>query len=222
MGEKGISQYIKIGERIKKMRISHNYTQHEFAKKIGIPVSTYSNYENGNRTPNLDVLKKIAAGLNEPLSKFILVVPADGELTIGERIRIARKEAGLTQEQLGERANIAKTTIRKYELGRLNPERETIEKIANALEVSPFALMDFKMGIPIIREMEKNSSISNEFINFSNFIDEIGYRIIREESKYYLVNGNEKKEIRHEELKTLVKTSKTVLKGILDSFMNED
>lgn len=55
--------------------------------------------------------------------------------TIGERIRKLRIESGLTQKQLGERAKIAEPTIRKYELGKLNPKIETIQKIANALKV---------------------------------------------------------------------------------------
>ena len=54
---------------------------------------------------------------------------------IGDRIRAARVAAGLTQKQLGERAGIAEPTIRRYELGKLNPKSSTVEKIANALEI---------------------------------------------------------------------------------------
>lgn len=56
-------------------------------------------------------------------------------MTVGERIRTARKNAGLTQKQLGEKSGIAEPTIRKYELGKLNPKRETLKKIADALEI---------------------------------------------------------------------------------------
>ena len=62
-------------------------------------------------------------------------------MTIGERIRIIRKERNLTQKQLGELAGIAEPTIRRYELGKLNPKYETIEKIAAALHTSTSALM---------------------------------------------------------------------------------
>lgn len=56
-------------------------------------------------------------------------------MTIGERIRNARKNAGLTQKQLGEKCGIAEPTIRRYELGKLNPKYETLQKIASALEI---------------------------------------------------------------------------------------
>lgn len=57
-------------------------------------------------------------------------------MTTGERIRQLRKEAGLTQKQLGEKCGIAEPTIRKYELGKLKPKIETLIKIANALNVN--------------------------------------------------------------------------------------
>ena len=62
-------------------------------------------------------------------------------MTKGELIRKARKEAGLTQKQLGEKAGIAEPTIRRYELGKLNPKIETLQKIARALNISVNELM---------------------------------------------------------------------------------
>lgn len=55
---------------------------------------------------------------------------------IGMKIRAIRKQKNLTQKQLGERCGIAEPTIRRYELGKLNPKIETLQKIATALEVS--------------------------------------------------------------------------------------
>lgn len=62
-------------------------------------------------------------------------------MTTGERIRNIRKSKNLTQKQLGELAGIAEPTIRRYELGKLNPKYETLVKIAAALRVSVGALM---------------------------------------------------------------------------------
>lgn len=63
-------------------------------------------------------------------------------MTTGELIRFHRKRVGLTQKQLGDRAGIAEPTIRRYELGKLKPKYETIEKIAHALGVLPSSLID--------------------------------------------------------------------------------
>lgn len=56
-------------------------------------------------------------------------------MTTAEKIKAARKRAGLTQKRLGELCGIAEPTIRKYELGKLNPKKETLEKIAEPLGV---------------------------------------------------------------------------------------
>lgn len=62
-------------------------------------------------------------------------------VTTGERIRQARKERNWTQKKLGEESGIAEPTIRRYELGKLNPKFETLQKIANALGTTPTALI---------------------------------------------------------------------------------
>lgn len=60
----GINEYIKIGNRIKKLRIEKGYSQKEMASICGISYSTYSNYENNNREPSMKQIEKIAHALN--------------------------------------------------------------------------------------------------------------------------------------------------------------
>lgn len=49
-----------FSERVIKLRKETNITQSELAKRLGIPRTTYSNYENGNRQPDYETLQKIA------------------------------------------------------------------------------------------------------------------------------------------------------------------
>jgi transcriptional regulator with XRE-family HTH domain len=63
-------------------------------------------------------------------------------MTIGENIRRIRKSEGLTQKELAERLGVTEANVRAYESGRRNPRPKTLEAMANALEVSPGALMD--------------------------------------------------------------------------------
>ena len=60
----------------------------------------------------------------------------------GNLIRKYRKKRGLTQKQLGDLCGIADSNIRKYESGKQNPKIETLEKIADALDVHPLVLLD--------------------------------------------------------------------------------
>lgn len=60
----GLNEIVKIGNIIKKMRIQKGLSQKKMAELLGIPYSTYSNYENNNRTPDVDTLMRIAAALD--------------------------------------------------------------------------------------------------------------------------------------------------------------
>ena len=53
----------------------------------------------------------------------------------GDMIRKYRTEKGLTQKKLGELCGIADSAIRRYEAGNANPKIETLQKIADALDI---------------------------------------------------------------------------------------
>lgn len=58
----------------------------------------------------------------------------------GKLIKEARKNKGLTQKQLAEKAGLAVVTIQQYERNLREPRLKNIIKIANALNVSPESL----------------------------------------------------------------------------------
>ena len=63
-------------------------------------------------------------------------------MTTGERIKQARKAAGMTQTELAEKIGVKFAAIHKYENGLVvNLKRETIAALAAALDVSPAWLM---------------------------------------------------------------------------------
>lgn len=62
--------------------------------------------------------------------------------TIAERIKCLRKKAGLTQQELGDRFGVAKSTICQYENGNSTPNDDIKIAMANYFNVS----MDYLMG----------------------------------------------------------------------------
>lgn len=64
--------------------------------------------------------------------------------TVGNRIRTLRREAGITQAELGSLCGIDEANIRKYESGRQKPKYETLQKIAKALKVDVHDLLGDK------------------------------------------------------------------------------
>ena len=63
-------------------------------------------------------------------------------MTIGQKIREARKAKGITQEELGKIVGVQKSAIAKYESGRVvNIKRSTLQTIASALNMRPSELV---------------------------------------------------------------------------------
>ena len=63
-------------------------------------------------------------------------------MTIGERIRAARKSAGMTQEQLAKAAGTAVGTIHQYESSKRQPRLEQLAHIAEVLNIDILELLD--------------------------------------------------------------------------------
>ena len=89
----------EVGKRLLKLRNDQNLKQNEVAKRIGISSVNLSRYEKGNRTPNQEVLNKLA--------KFYNVKPS--YLMFGEEKNhyhflsdITEEEAELLKNYLGE------------------------------------------------------------------------------------------------------------------------
>ena len=63
-------------------------------------------------------------------------------MEIGQKIKKARLERGLTQQELGNMVGVQKSAIAKYESGRVvNIKRSTLQKITKALNLRPSELI---------------------------------------------------------------------------------
>ena len=63
-------------------------------------------------------------------------------MTIGERIKQARKAKGLTQKELAEKTGLSIGTVQGYEQRKYKPKMASIEKIVSALNVPVSDLLD--------------------------------------------------------------------------------
>lgn len=72
-----------------------------------------------------------------------------------KKLRELRKNKGLTQIDFANLAKIGVASLIRYEKGEREPSLEIIEKLAKALEVSPFILMD----IDNLSDYEKSTEL---------------------------------------------------------------
>jgi transcriptional regulator with XRE-family HTH domain len=54
---------------------------------------------------------------------------------IGNNIRKKRDEKGISQQELADYSDVAKSTIQRIELGEMNPSILILKSISNALEI---------------------------------------------------------------------------------------
>lgn len=86
-------------------------------------------------------------------------------MNIGDKIKKFRLEKKLTQKELGDRLGVSQATYQQWEKGKRNPKRETIIKIANALDIPvSFLYDDYPFVDPFEGMTKEQIQTSNERI----------------------------------------------------------
>lgn len=62
-------------------------------------------------------------------------------VSVGDRIRAARRNAGMTQKELAEMLGVVPSMIGQYEIGERTPKFATVLRLAETLRVSPAFLL---------------------------------------------------------------------------------
>lgn len=63
------------------------------------------------------------------------------DTSIGNNIRRLRKKAGLTQEALAQKLYVTRQTVSLWELGKVRPDVETLQKVADCFQVELLAVL---------------------------------------------------------------------------------
>ena len=113
-------------ERLKQLRKTLGLTQQEFADRLNVPRNTIGGYEVGKSNPSDAAVNNICITFN--INENWLRT-GEGEMfsepfnnsSIGERIKLLRKELNMTQQKFAEGIHIKRNTIATYESNRNEP-----------------------------------------------------------------------------------------------------
>lgn len=61
----------KIGEKVKRLRKDHEWTQQKLAEKIKMDITTINEIENGRRNPSIKTINKLARALKVNPSELL-------------------------------------------------------------------------------------------------------------------------------------------------------
>lgn len=205
---------MSIGEHIKAARKNKGWTQKQLENKTGINEANIRKYESGRQNPKIETLIKIANAL---------------EINVNELLDLKN----INKRVIADMLENWEVLMELDTLTELNQEilnlsaNNTLEDAQNIAKQEAFHIRSarrFASSPKYTRRAIDNNSdnYTNEYENFKMFIEEIGYHLISDNNQYYLVKDNERKKITVDELKSLVRTSKTVISGLLDDFMHRE
>ncbi|KYO67299.1 helix-turn-helix domain-containing protein [Thermovenabulum gondwanense] len=147
---------LSIGEKIHLLRQRKNLSLEKLAELAGISASYLCQIEKGNVLPSLSTLTG--------LTKFLDIKPEEllnNSANMGAKLKKLRTERGLTQVELAKKAGVSPALIGQLENGKVEPSIKTLEKLAQALSVTPcFFVTDddgaeniFKIMNPALKEL---------------------------------------------------------------------
>ena len=155
-----------ISERIMLYRHRKNLSRDAFAKKTGLSKELIRDIERGLTGPTKKELEDISVACDisvewftgeEDLWKQEKALEAEKEAKeMGARLARARKELGVTREEMAEAIGVSSTSIRAFEEDGQKPGRQFLMKISSGLGISyDWIVIGMESPIFDVKESEK-------------------------------------------------------------------
>lgn len=185
-----------IGERIKLLRKELNMTQQKFAEGIHIKRSTIATYES-NRNEPIDAVVSLICMQYNVNERWLRTGEGEmfsesfGSSNISERLRILRKELGMTQQEFASRLNLSRNFINQVENRSKNISIRTISDICTAFSINEYWLRtgtgemfthqtdDEQLASFIVKILaNKSTSFKRKFISMLSVLDESDWDVL--------------------------------------------
>jgi transcriptional regulator with XRE-family HTH domain len=102
-------------------------------------------------------------------------------MDLGSKIRELRKEKGMKQSELAEKAGLSRVSVGNYERNERIPDAEILSRLATALDSTPSELMGWSKS----RSLE----IENLRPKYKKELEDVQYLFYKEASKYWTQSG---------------------------------
>lgn len=165
---------MEVSKRLKTLRLDAGYTQKEIAEKLNVLRTNYRRWENGERNPKKESLEKLASIFGVSVSYLLGETDVkdldsfkknESKMLFCERVKELRLEAGYTQKKLAELLNINQPRIVEWEKGKINPNKESLGKLAVVFNVA----VSYLLGETDIKHFNNIEQETNEKDNIIPF-----------------------------------------------------
>lgn len=106
-------------------------------------------------------------------------------MTTGQRIKAARKQAGMTQSALGKELGISYQTVAQWENDLRKPKQETLLKIAKALGVHLRDLVDQSVWEEFDKQHTEEIEQIKQGLAVIRYLEEMGFTISEPVGKWH-------------------------------------
>lgn len=173
-----------LGEIIKNYRTEHNLSMDAFSEKSGISKAYISLLEKNKHpktgkaiAPSIQCIKQAAVGLDLDFNYLFSILDCDVSLSemdniasyivIGYRLKEAREQKNLTQQQLADLIGASHNSINDWENDKNKPDLDTIGMLCDVLDITP----NYLFG----KDGDALSPFDKELLNkFHNKLDDMG------------------------------------------------
>ncbi len=135
------------GSKIRELREERGYSLAELAKKSGISISYLSEIERHTKNPSLKTIEKLAQTLNIPKSMLIIEENSNASITLGQKIRIARKNNSWLLDDLSKETGLSISYLSEIERGKVMPAIDTVRNLSEVLKVPVSSLLENSISI---------------------------------------------------------------------------
>lgn len=141
------------------------------------------------------------------------------EINTGSLIREYRKTKGWSQKRLSQESGVNESSIKQYELGTRNPKPETLQKIAEALEIDYASLISSPQEEVIVKPADDTPVNESFYIN-----DSLVTKIITEQLDVDALTRDIEDKLKADELTNLVKLLEAagIFVNVNEEYLKED
>jgi transcriptional regulator with XRE-family HTH domain len=99
-------------------------------------------------------------------------MPKDTKLSLANKIRISRRQLGLSQREFGKAINLTDKAISAYEVGRAAPNISVLQKIS-ALTNKPVGYFIEERGTGLLQVQMRLKVVEDEFKEIKKILDNL-------------------------------------------------
>lgn len=137
-----------MGNYLSERRKEIGLTQREVAEAVGVAEATVSRWESGEianmRRDKISALAKVL----HCSPNFVMTGEQSAVPTIGDRMRLRRKELGLSAEKVAERLGVSPATVYRYEKGDIEKlPGDILPTLSEILQTTPAYLMGWDESV---------------------------------------------------------------------------